>query len=126
MSQRSIGQSMVRWALENQFTEWFGRKAGRYSILRYEDFVKDPYHHLSGSLREVGLGEYPLSLFKSGELTLNPTHSIGGNPIRFVSKQISIVPDETWRKGLNPFTQAFIRLILFPWTKKYHYLGSQD
>jgi len=124
MSQRSISQSIVRWAIENQFTEWFGRKAGRYTLLRYEDFVKDPYTHLLSTLNNVGLGENPPSLLKSGELTLTPTHSIGGNPIRFVSNTIRIVPDETWRKGLNPLTQAFISMVLSPWMIRYHYLSS--
>lgn len=125
MDQRSVGQSLVRWGIENQYTEWFGRRAGRYTLLRYEDFVKYPYAQLSTALSKVGLAEYPPQILKSTELSLNPTHSIGGNPIRFSSQKIRIVPDETWRKGLNPLTQTLISVVGLPWMIKYHYLNSQ-
>ena len=126
MDQRSIGQSLARWAIENQFTEWFGRRAGRYTLLRYEDFVKDPFTQMSNALANIGFANYLPTPLKSRELSLNPTHSIGGNPIRFTSQKIRIVLDEAWRQNLNPFTQAAIRILGLPWVIKYHYLNSQD
>jgi hypothetical protein len=55
------------------------------------------------------------------ELQLPPTHSVGGNPVRFDPSPLVISEDTMWRKGMPGAVQRLLGLALWPWLSSYGY-----
>ena len=122
MDQRSYLNSIIRWKVENRFTEAFGQRQKAYTPLKYEDFTRDPYRSLSQALQVLGCTghEGQLEFLKDQGFQCQRTHSVGGNPVRF-SEITSISPNNTWQTQMPPFLSWLLGMAALPLLKKYHY-----
>jgi len=118
-------KTAVLWDLQNAVIERTGRHRG-YLRVRYEDFVRMPKDTLLAAATLAGVGDTPdvLTMLDGDTLTLGPSHTVAGNPMRFESGKVTIAADETWRAGMPRVTQRLVGALTLPWQRHYGY-GSR-
>jgi hypothetical protein len=88
---------------ENILTVVVGRNV-RHTRLRYEDFVQNPMPVLQRALNDLGL-TYNFEALDPGSLHLVPTHSVGGNPMRYTLQGLRVQLDDQWRRDWSAPTR---------------------
>jgi hypothetical protein len=96
----STSRSALHWVGNNVGLATASRHvvgASRYLRVRYEDFVSSPEETVLEIVEF--LGEQPIGnpFTSAARAELQPTHNASGNPSRFKSGEIELVPDEEWR-----------------------------
>lgn len=119
MPSHSPIRSMITWMFENAAV---ARSTGDfpYTALRYEDFAARPRPELERALSVLGLPA-DLSLLDQPRVQMAPTHSVGGNPIRFSSQGLQINLDQEWKQGLSRSNYVILSLLGFPMLRSYGY-----
>lgn len=121
LGQRSLISSILRWSVENSFIRKFGQRQESYTVLRYEDFVRNPFASVTGALRNLNFDSSNLSFLDSSGIELHPTHSIGGNPIRFQRGSFQIHYEDSWEKKMARGLTCALGLIVPFQLLQYHY-----
>lgn len=121
MPKKTALLALLVWMVENLLTAQFKSKAKHYQVLRYEDFVKEPQIELQKTLSELEL-DGDLSILDTNSFYLPPTHSVGGNPIRFANSQMEISLHEEWRKRMRPTTKKILSAVGYQVLNHYNYI----
>jgi hypothetical protein len=92
--------------------------------LRYEDFVAAPRQGLDSILALTGEQAEDLP-FHDGTRTFEPApvHTISGNPIRFRSGPIAVLPDEAWKAVFDVRRRRVVTALTWPLLHAYGYGG---
>ena len=122
MAKRSYINSIIRWRLENRYIEYLGKKQKAYHLLKYEDFIVDPFDTLKQALNEMGyLGiDDDLKILTNDDFRLHQTHSVGGNPMRF-TEITTINKNTAWNSEMTPIVSYMLGMLAQPLIKQYHY-----
>ena len=121
LMRRGTAGAVVAWVIENMLSQFWGRRAAAYTLLRYEDFAADSEATLRRALDELRLPPDRPRLLTGTELQLRPTHSVGGNPVRFDQAPLMIAEDTAWRTAMPRTTQRLLGWALWPWLSRYGY-----
>lgn len=121
MPHRSELQAMLVWAIENIYARRLGQRQARYTVMRYEDFARNPAQELARSLDALDIHGVDLSLLRQPTLTLQPTHSVGGNPLRFTQRAFTIKLDQAWQRQMPPRLQMTLGIPFAPVLHRYGY-----
>jgi hypothetical protein len=112
------------WMIFNAVLEAHGLLGLPRQLVRYEDLIDDPRGQLgrvlSFALREVKADDF--SFIHDDTLTLRPTHTVAGNPMRF-DPTIRLRLDEAWRSGLSWDRKATVNALAWPLLARYGYLS---
>ncbi len=98
MPRRHPLAALAAWIVENEAIRRMHRRYP-YARLRYEDFTNAPQAHLHTALQNLGL-EVTLDGASMNAWPARPTHSVGGNPIRFTRSPQPIRTDTSWQSAL--------------------------
>lgn len=121
MPRRSALSALGIWAVENAFVLRLSRSLP-YEVLRYEDFVRDPHGALTRALVSLDLPVSDLDFLREpSSISLESTHSVGGNPMRFLGKHIHIEADEMWRREYGLVERMGMGLLVGPWLRRFRY-----
>ena len=120
MPKRSALQSMIRWMIENASIVGLKDKMPNIT-LRYEDFAQNPHLILEQSLNALGYSSINLHETITSLNTLQPTHSVGGNPIRFSNQNAKIVPNYEWAKSMSFVSKIVLGMVGYPILSRYDY-----
>jgi hypothetical protein len=115
----------ARWTYDNAGAHLLGASGGRRAFMRYETFVERPRDELArvlGVLGEAGAAENLGAL--ADEVTLEPTHSVCGNPMRFRTGPVPIAVDEQWRQDMPRRDVRAVTLLAWPLLRAYGYTGG--
>ena len=107
------------WTVHNAEIEALGRRVPLVR-LRYEDFVSEP----EASTREVlDLAGIHASTdhIHGRSVHLGEAHSCSGNPMRFKHGEITLVPDERWRREMTPSRRRAVTAMTAPLLRRYGY-----
>jgi UDP-N-acetylglucosamine transferase subunit ALG13 len=112
-------KSALYWNAQNALLETM--RAPR-TIVRYEDFVRDP----GASLTQVAeLLELPkpitLDFLDGPTISLRMDHTVAGNPMRFLQGSLTIKPDEVWRTTMPAGRQRLVTALTVPLRLRYGY-----
>lgn len=121
MPRRSLLRSTAGWMVENAAAERLGTQAAGYTRMRYEDFTEAPRKVLTAALDDLGLDDPDLSFVNREGMTLQPTHSVGGNPVRFIDREFAIARDDRWRDEMRPWRQSLAGGLARPLLNRYGY-----
>jgi Sulfotransferase family len=114
--------SSRRWALWQAVTEllWRGRP-GRYLRVRYEDFVRQPQPTVQRIAALVD--EVPAELPFSSDTTvrMRPTHSVSGNPNRFMTGSVEVRADDEWARLMRRTDRMLVTALTLPLLVYYGY-----
>jgi hypothetical protein len=123
MKQRGLLRTAVTWVMTNHYLQRMQSDFNFYTILRYEDFVSSPTYNLNQALSDLNLPG--LSRNIDGTLELLPTHSIGGNPLRF-NQQISIQQNDPWVDELSLAQKRIVGFITYILMRRFNYRLKSD
>jgi sulfotransferase family protein len=122
-SMRSHGPaaSSAYWNMLNESTRLLWPEAARRLLVRYEDFVAQPQATVDEILRFADEPTVELPWTASGELALEPTHTVSGNPSRFDHGTVALRADDEWRRAMRPRDRRIVDLITGPVRGRYGY-----
>jgi Sulfotransferase family len=124
MTRQPVRASAARWTTHNAVGELLRATAGRYDRLRYEDFVTDPLGAVSQILAPYGCASAPPS-GSPGELVLERSHSVSGNPMRFDAGTLRVKLDDEWRAAMPRRDRFAVAAVTWPLLARYGYhLGA--
>jgi len=115
------------WKAALLWTVWNGavlRRWGRgaYLRVRYEDLVQDPTSWVRRIAAFAGApDDAGLPFTEEGRLTLAPTHSVAGNPVRHVTGGIDVRADDEWRTALSSRAHAVVTALTSPLLRRLGY-----
>lgn len=120
MPSSSTLKSLIVWNVENFYATKFGRRAPHYALMRYEDFTSNPAAVLTATLAQLGLDSAALKLY-DGRFSGSPTHSVGGNPLRFNRANFQIKLDNEWKTSLSGTAKLVQGLAIYPMLRRFGY-----
>ena len=124
MRQHTPLKSSLRWMERNLSAEAFWRRsAGRYLMLRYEDFATKPQEVVRQILDLVQERASLLPFVGEREIELGVNHNIWGNPSRFQTGAVEIQPDSEWLSRIKLRDRVLVTSLTFPLLARYGYSG---
>lgn len=113
----------ARYALYNGLTQSVARRGGHYLLLRYEDLIARPEHHLRAVIAHAGeptdTVELPFLTDQGALLAQN--HLVDGNPVRFAKGPVVLRADDEWRTKMRPGHRRAVTALTLPFLAGYHY-----
>jgi hypothetical protein len=115
-------KSSVLWNVWNMTAEaLFANEPERYTRLRYEDVMRDLRGSLVRVLDLIGRGDADLAFLKTRAVSLSPTHSVSGNPVRMRHGEIDVEADVEWMGRMRPRDRALVTAVTGPLIGRYGY-----
>ncbi len=113
----------IRWLVYNAETSALARVGVPYRRLRYEDLMRAPREVVTTILRWVGLGitEDDIPFVSEAAVTLQPGHTVDGNPVRFATGLVPLRADDEWRRSLPSVDRAIVTTLTLPGLLRYGY-----
>ena len=121
MYRMGYAKSARYWNRDNLAAAKLEAAADSYMLLRYEDLVAHPVEKLQQVLEMVGIPDANLGFLTGNMASLQPSHSISGNPMRFESGVINIRPDTEWKDKIDPKDSRTVMRITRRLRKQYGY-----
>ena len=114
MQQQGPLKASGLWTLWNTTAQIFWRRSGRYLRVRYEDFVREPRATVERICAFVDEPSATLPFVSDHEVALEPSHSVAGNPSRFVTGTVALRPDDEWRTKIPFRDRAVVTAVTWP------------
>jgi len=121
MPHHSLTRALITWLVENAYTSIIGQKFNTYTVVRYEDMTQNFAVILQKAFQDLALSTTNLSFSNNNTIAIKPTHSVGGNPLRFQKRSIDLRLDEEWRQEMPPKQQLALGLLGLPLMQQYGY-----
>src|SRR5207249_6243335 len=122
MGRYGIAGSSMRYLVYNAQAERLERTVP-YLRLRYEDFVSDPQSCVTRVLGFAGVAGGSAGPFVGDKtVDLSPTHTVDGNPTRFLQGPTQIKMDGEWRERMDARKRLAATAMTLPLLRKYGYL----
>ena len=99
----------------------WGRRPSRYLRVRYEDFTEDPQETIRVIASLVGERPTTLPFSADGTVSIEPTHSVAGNQMRFSTGTIAIRRDDAWLTQSSSSDRRTIERLSWPLRRRYGY-----
>ncbi|GHE40968.1 sulfotransferase [Streptosporangium violaceochromogenes] len=125
MTRWSPARTSLHWLAQNLGLELLARSGVRVLRVRYEDLLASPAGTLGRLAGEIGLHPHPglLRSLNGGEAELSPSHTVSGNPVRFVAGRIGLVEDDRWRTASPAGHRRLVTTMTWPLMVRYGYRG---
>lgn len=122
MPRYSAASVSASWLYHNVGAHLVSLLGERHAFMRYETFVDDPRAELTRVLQLLGRADSVPSLdFLGEEMSLKPTHSVWGNPMRLDSGKLSIRLDDQWRRAMPERDRKIVTTLTWPLLYAYGY-----
>jgi len=123
MATWSPTQTAMHWTSENALLDRLTRAGTPTQLVRYEDFAADPRATLSELLAFLGRADdtSALSFVDGHSMHLDPSHTVAGNPMRFTSGRVDVVPDTAWAAKFPKSQQRLVAGLTGPIRRRYGY-----
>jgi hypothetical protein len=122
MARQSPLTSARRWLKVQGLTELlWRRRATRYLPVRYEDLVQRPAEVLTRICTLIGEdpGRLPFTGLTTARLEM--THSVSGNPDRFVNGTVELRLDDEWVTCMQAIDRRIVSAVTLPLLLRYGY-----
>ncbi len=126
MASWSPTTTVAQWTAANVLLDRAARAGTPTRLVRYEDFVADPRGTLAGVLDFMGRDSSngALSFVDGRQITLTPSHTVAGNPMRFTNGAIEVASDDAWMTAFPAGKQRIVSALTRPLRSRYHYTGG--
>ncbi len=116
-------QTATHWTSENALLDRLAAKGTPTQLVRYEDFAADPRGTLARLLTFLGRTDEStaLSFVDGHSMHLDPSHTVAGNPMRFTSGRVDVVPDTAWAENFPRSQQRLVAGLTGPIRRRYGY-----
>lgn len=123
MPQQSLALTSIAWNAKNAFIASVMPNRGGRLILRYEDFVSQPFEQVERVLRFMGSGRSPPPI-SGGQLDVGTHHTTAGNPMRFHTGALRLRLDDEWHAKMTPRDRTVVTALTWPMLARYGYIGA--
>ncbi|SDQ48877.1 sulfotransferase [Thermostaphylospora chromogena] len=120
MTRWSPARTCLHWATQNLALELLAARGARVTRVRYEDLLAAPRRTLAGLLLRFPVAAH-LGFLTDRRAQLTTAHTASGNPIRFATGPIDLVPDDEWRTALPRSQRALVTALTWPLMRRYGY-----
>jgi hypothetical protein len=110
----------LEWLVWNMASESVLKRSASSLRVRYEDLVSRPEEVTSSILRLTG-HELPLPFAHDGAITLHPNHTVSGNPNRFETGLVQLMPDIEWETNQSLRDRALSTIVAGPLLRHFGY-----
>lgn len=122
MDRHSLLRSSVEWDAFNLLFGVDRERPRSYTLIRYEDLVKDPGPLLASLAERIGEPGIAAELRSTrDEVGLKVSHTVAGNPSRFSSGKTRIAADDEWRTAMPAGHRLFVTAVTAPLLRRYRY-----
>ena len=122
MDRHSILRSALEWDLFNFMLRSRRRSPASYTLIRYEDLVRDPARQLERIASSIGENwSAPSEVIANGQLNLHVSHTASGNPSRFKAGEMEVRPDEEWVRSMRADEKALVSVLTISGLARYGY-----
>jgi hypothetical protein len=120
MTRHPVWKAALLWTVWNGavLRRW---SRGAYLRVRYEDLVQDPQAWVRRIADFAGVPSASLPFTEDGLLTLAPTHSVAGNPVRHRTGGVEIRADDEWRTAMTGRDNAVVTALAAPLMSRLGY-----
>ncbi len=124
MEQYSPLKSAREWALANTLSQSLAALRDKYTVVRYEDLVREPRHVLTQILNALDLTADLQWL--DAPISFGIDHTMSGNPNRFQQGIVKLKPDDEWRAQMAASHKSLVTALTLPWLWRYGYLRAAN
>ncbi len=125
MLQLSPDAAVHLWLRSNLEAERIGALARVYVMLRYEDFVCDPWA-CAEELAAAADERFEAGPGRDEARSILTSHSLSGNPDRLRrDSRAGIVEDREWERAIDPELRAFVESRTQEMMQRYGYAAGQ-
>lgn len=118
-------RTALYWSAWNLATERIARLAALpYLRFRYEDLIAEPDRTLRAITELSGVPAATVPVGARGELFVQGTHQVSGNPVRFRSGPVRLRLDDEWTTGMAPRHRRLTGAVTVPLRRRYGYRDS--
>lgn len=123
MTRYTPTRSALLWNANNAALATLAQLGVPRLVVRYEDFISDP----TAAVRRIaGFAGVPvsvdaLSFLSPTSVRLTPAHTVAGNPMRFLTGDVTLRRDDAWRGSLPVGQQRLISALTGPMLSRYGY-----
>lgn len=123
MRREKARRTTGRWVFHNSLAEIVHRNvpADRYTLLRYEDFVRSPRTATETLVNFTGEEVSGSPFTSERSVTLHGNHTAAGNPSRFKTGSIDIREDKEWRDRIRTVDYLVATAMAAPFMRRYGY-----
>ncbi len=124
MTQYSPWSAALLWDAHNLSFDLLRRLGTPTLLVRYEELLTGPRQGLADIARFAGVpaGDASFTFVNDTDVTLKPTHTVSGNPMRFQTGQISLHRDDEWRTKFPARRRRLVSAVTLPLLLRYGYL----
>lgn len=114
------------WLLDNASAEMVvrGRGQGRSLLVRYEDFVSQPWATLEAVSAMVG-EPFVAPTERTNKIEMGPAHTVHGNSRRFTTGLVELREDDEWVKGMHAADRLIATTLTLPLLLRYKYAARR-
>ena len=122
MAARRSSKTVMRWMENAAGSEVLRRHTDpqRWLSIHYEEFAANPRTTVDRILDLVGVPG-PAPFLSDDTVLLGPNHVLSGNPSRFDTGEVRIVPDYRWMKQMPARDQATVTAATLPFLLHHGY-----
>lgn len=131
MPRYSPAGASALWSIHNALFELLAARGTPRHRLRYEDLLSDPATQVREVASFAGLppkataGLVRTLEESNGAIALASTHTVAGNPMRFVAGEVTLRRDDAWRTAMPARDQRIVRALSAPLRLRYGYRGGR-
>ena len=92
-----------------------------YTLVRYEDFVRNPMDTLEALSSQIGLRPSSLPFVDANTIRMGANHTVAGNSNRFTSGDVRLEPDDEWRRRMRVRDRVLATLPAAGLLRRYAY-----
>lgn len=119
MPQYSASVSSRRWITSNVLADSLRLRGLPVTRVRYEDLVHEPEKTLTALARALALPVQPTLSLDGADVILGPSHSVAGNPMRFVTGPITLRFDDAWTRDMPARDRRLVATLTAPVQRWY-------
>lgn len=123
MQRYSWLRSAMEWNAINGLTRAQRLTGVPFTVLRYDDLVDDPATAVDRVVAMTGESARPP--IEGRSVTLGTTHTVAGNPNRFVAGPVTITRDEEWRTRMPVAARFGVTALTLPGLRRYGFRGAE-
>lgn len=122
MMQQSPVTSARRWCKAQVLTEMlWARRPGRYMLMKYEGLLQAPAEALGNISTFVGEEGVDLPFVDPHRVRLDETHTVSGNPGRFLHGTVELRLDDEWLTAMRAKDRRVVTALTWPLLLRYSY-----
>ena len=121
MTQTSPLRAALAWSMWNVGVRSLAGRLPRYMVVRYEDLIAAPSRTVARVLATVGEPDAATPFIDGATVTLQPNHTVSGNPSRFNTGDIELRLDAAWERDMGTLDRRVVTGITWPLLGRYGY-----